>query len=313
MPMSSSSLEIRNLQKSFGTLKAVDGISLQVQQGEIFGLLGPNGAGKTTTIQMICGLLKPDAGEIFINGQLVKPGNPAAMRKVGICTQSNILWEKLTCFEQLVFIGQMYHLPKRQVKHRAEELLDQLGLSEKCNQLAGQLSGGMQRRLNLAMALMNDPDLVVLDEPETGLDPQSRVMVREYIHSLARKKTVILTTHNMDEADRLSDRVAIIDQGRLLVMDIPEALKRTLGDGDVLEMELANELPESVQEELRAVDLQVHTVNHTLILRGRILIEKLPAVLEIFRRNGIQTGETRMRSNTLEDVFISITGRRLRE
>jgi len=257
--------------------------------------------------------LKPDAGEIFINGQLVKPGNPAAMRKVGICTQSNILWEKLTCFEQLVFIGQMYHLPKRQVKHRAEELLDQLGLSEKCNQLAGQLSGGMQRRLNLAMALMNDPDLVVLDEPETGLDPQSRVMVREYIHSLARKKTVILTTHNMDEADRLSDRVAIIDQGRLLVMDIPEALKRTLGDGDVLEMELANELPESVQEELRAVDLQVHTVNHTLILRGRILIEKLPAVLEIFRRNGIQTGETRMRSNTLEDVFISITGRRLRE
>ncbi len=313
MSMSSSSLEIRNLQKSFGTLKAVDGISLQVQQGEIFGLLGPNGAGKTTTIQMICGLLKPDAGEIFINGQLVKPGNPAAMRKVGICTQSNILWEKLTCFEQLVFIGQMYHLPKRQVKHRAEELLDQLGLSEKCNQLAGQLSGGMQRRLNLAMALMNDPDLVVLDEPETGLDPQSRVMVREYIHSLARKKTVILTTHNMDEADRLSDRVAIIDQGRLLVMDIPEALKRTLGDGDVLEMELANELPESVQEELRAVDLQVHTVNHTLILRGRILIEKLPAVLEIFRRNGIQTGETRMRSNTLEDVFISITGRRLRE
>jgi len=313
MSMSSSSLEIRNLQKSFGTLKAVDGISLQVQQGEIFGLLGPNGAGKTTTIQMICGLLKPDAGEIFINGQLVKPGNPAAMRKVGICTQSNILWEKLTCFEQLVFIGQMYHLPKRQVKHRAEELLDQLGLSEKCNQLAGQLSGGMQRRLNLAMALMNDPDLVVLDEPETGLDPQSRVMVREYIHSLARKKTVILTTHNMDEADRLSDRVAIIDQGRLLVMDIPEALKRTLGDGDVLEMELANELPESVQEELRAVDLQVHTVNHTLILRGWILIEKLPAVLEIFRRNGIQTGETRMRSNTLEDVFISITGRRLRE
>ncbi|HQN43976.1 MAG TPA: ABC transporter ATP-binding protein [Anaerolineaceae bacterium] len=291
----------------------MDGISLQVQQGEIFGLLGPNGAGKTTTIQMICGLLKPDAGEIFINGQLVKPGNPAAMRKVGICTQSNILWEKLTCFEQLVFIGQMYHLPKRQVKHRAEELLDQLGLSEKCNQLAGQLSGGMQRRLNLAMALMNDPDLVVLDEPETGLDPQSRVMVREYIHSLARKKTVILTTHNMDEADRLSDRVAIIDQGRLLVMDIPEALKRTLGDGDVLEMELANELPESVQEELRAVDLQVHTVNHTLILRGWILIEKLPAVLEIFRRNGIQTGETRMRSNTLEDVFISITGRRLRE
>ncbi len=308
-----SSLEIRNLQKSFGTLKAVDGVSLQVQQGEIFGLLGPNGAGKTTTIQMICGLLKPDAGEIYINGQLVRPGNLTVMRKVGLCTQLNILWEKLTCFEQLLFVGQMYHLPERQARQRAAELLDQLGLSEKRNQLASKLSGGMQRRLNLALALVHDPELVVLDEPETGLDPQSRVMVREYIHSLARKKTVILTTHNMDEADRLSDRVAIIDQGHLLVMDTPEALKRTLGEGDVLEMELTHPLPELAYGALQAAGMQVHTANHTLILRGRVLIEKLPAVLEIFHQNGIQAGETRMRSNTLEDVFISITGRKLRE
>lgn len=311
--MLASSLEIKNLQKSFGTLKAVDGVSLRVQQGEIFGLLGPNGAGKTTIIQMICGLLKPDAGEIAIDGQLVKPGNSTVMRKVGVCTQLNILWEKLTCFEQLVFVGQMYHLSAKQASHRAAELLDQLGLSEKRDQLAGRLSGGMQRRLNLALALVHDPELVVLDEPETGLDPQSRVMVREYIHSLARKKTVILTTHNMDEADRLSDRVAIIDHGRLLVMDTTEALKRTLGEGDVLEMDLTQSLPELVYAELQAVGMQVHTASHTLILRGRVLIEKLPAILEIFHRNGVQIGETRMRSNTLEDVFIAITGRRLRE
>ncbi len=311
--MTSASLEITALQKSFGTLKAVDGISLQVRQGEIFGLLGPNGAGKTTIIQMICGLMKPDAGEIYINGQLVKPGQPAVTQKVGLCTQTNILWEKLTCFEQLVFVGQMYRLSKRQIHQRADELLDQLGLGEKRNQLAGALSGGMQRRLNLALALVNDPDLVVLDEPEAGLDPQSRVLVREYIHSLARQKTVILTTHNMDEADRLSDRVAIIDHGRLLVMDAPEALKRTLGEGDVLEMDLAQTLPGSAATALQAVGVQVQTANHTLVLRGRVLIEKLPAVLELLHQNGIQPGETRMRSNTLEDVFIAITGRRLRE
>ncbi len=311
--MLTSSLEIRNLQKSFGPLKAVDGVSLRVQTGEIFGLLGPNGAGKTTIIQMICGLLKPDAGEITINEQLVKTGNSMAMRKVGVCTQMNILWEKLTCFEQLVFMGQMYHLSKGQASCRAAELLDQLGLSEKRNQLAGRLSGGMQRRLNLALALVHDPELVVLDEPETGLDPQSRVMVREYIHSLARKKTVLLTTHNMDEAERLSDRVAIIDHGCLLVVDTPEALKRTLGEGDVLEMEIAHALPEPVCAELQALGVQVQAANHTLILRGRALLEKLPAVLELFHRNGVQIGETRMRSNTLEDVFISITGRKLRE
>lgn len=311
--MSEICLEIENLQKSFGTLKAVDGINLQVNRGEIFGLLGPNGAGKTTTIQMVCGLIKPDAGGITINGMQVTSGVSSVMHRVGVCTQQNILWEKLTCFEQLVFIGQMYHLSGQQAGRRAAELIDQLGMGEKRNQLAGKLSGGMQRRLNLALAVVHDPELVVLDEPETGLDPQSRVMVREYIHSLAHRKTVILTTHNMDEADRLSDRVAIIDHGRLLVVDTPEALKRTLGEGDVLEMDQVEMLPELAIEELQSAGVQVHTANHALILRGRALIEKLPVLLEILHRNGVQTGETRMRSNTLEDVFISITGRRLRD
>lgn len=311
--MSEFSLEIVNLNKSFGPLKAVDGISLQVKQGEIFGLLGPNGAGKTTTIQMVCGLLKPDAGEIFIDGKRVRSGDFDMLRRVGVCTQNNILWEKLTCLEQLEFIGQMYHLPGKLSRQRANLLLDQLGLDEKRNQLASKLSGGMQRRLNLALALVHDPDLVVLDEPEAGLDPQSRVMVREYIHSLARKKTVLLTTHNMDEADRLSDRVAIIDHGKLLVVDTPEDLKRTVGEGDVIELDLQNDLPPESLKPLEQTGIQVSTANHTLILRGRALIEKLPMILEILRNMDIQFEETRMRSNTLEDVFISITGRRLRE
>jgi ABC-2 type transport system ATP-binding protein len=311
--MTELSLEIRNLQKSFGDLKAVDGVSLQVERGQIFGLLGPNGAGKTTTIQMICGLLKPDGGEILMDGRALRAGDNRAMRRVGVCTQQNILWEKLTCLEQLEFVGRMYQLPGKLARQRSEKLLEQLGLAEKRNQLAGKLSGGMQRRLNLALALVHDPDLVVLDEPEAGLDPQSRVMVREYVHSLARRKTVLLTTHNMDEAERLSDRVAILDHGRLLVNDTPEDLKRTVGEGDVLEMELADLPDPALMEDLKAAGVQVHTANHTLILRERALIEKLPAVLDILRRNQVSMGETRMRSNTLEDVFISLTGRRLRE
>ena len=191
--------------------------------------------------------------------------------------------------------------------------MDCLGLNDKRDQLAGNLSGGMKRRLNLALALVHDPDLIVLDEPEAGLDPQSRVMVREYIRSLAPEKTVILTTHNMDEAERLSDRVAIIDQGSLLVVDTPDALKRTVGEGDVIELDLAHPPASSLTVHLQSMGLEVHTTDHTLLLRGRSMVQKLPAVLEILQVNGVQTCETRMRPHTLEDVFISITGRRLRE
>jgi ABC-2 type transport system ATP-binding protein len=306
-------VELKSITKSYGSLLAVDQISLQINPGEVFGLLGPNGAGKTTTIQMICGLIQPDSGEIFIEGQRVVAGDLDVTRRIGVCTQQNILWEKLTCLEQLKFMGEMYHLPASVSNRRANDLLDQLGLAEKRNQLAGKLSGGMQRRLNLALGLVHDPDLVILDEPEAGLDPQSRVMVREYIRSLAPRKTVILTTHNMDEADRLSDRVAIIDHGRLLMVDTPENLKRTVGDGDVIELDIQQEISGTVLEAIRQTGAAISQTNHTLILRERALLEKLPAILDILHRENIQLGEARMRSNTLEDVFISITGRRLRE
>ena len=311
--MNDTCLEIRNISKSFGALKAVDDISLSVKQGEIFGLLGPNGAGKTTTIQMICGLLQPDSGEIYIDGRKAMTGDFDVMRNVGVCTQQNILWEKMTCLEQLEFIGRMYRLPAGKARQRSELLLEQLGLAEKRDQLASKLSGGMQRRLNLALGLVHDPGLLILDEPETGLDPQSRVMVREYIHSLARKKTIILTTHNMDEADRLSDRVAIIDHGKLLMVDTPAELKRTVGEGDVIELDVQHEMKPEMLTLVSQPGVAVNMADHTLILRGHALLEKLPGILEILRGQGVQLGEARMRSNTLEDVFISMTGRRLRE
>jgi ABC-2 type transport system ATP-binding protein len=229
------------------------------------------------------------------------------------------LWEKLTGLEQLEFIGSLYGVPPRTARQRGGALLEALGLSGKADQLAGKLSGGMKRRLNLALALIHDPELLVLDEPEAGLDPQSRVLVREYIRSLARRKTVILTTHNMDEAERLADRVAIIDQGQLLVVDTPEALKRTVGEGDVLEVDIEKTAsgpvpdPEVASAIAARFSADVSTVDHTLTMRGRGLIECLPELLQALRAAGVTTSDVRLRANSLEDVFISLTGRRLRE
>jgi ABC-2 type transport system ATP-binding protein len=178
----------------------------------------------------------------------------------------------------------------------------------------------MKRRLNLALALVHDPEILVLDEPEAGLDPQSRVLVREYIRSLASHKTVILTTHNMDEAERLADRVAIIDHGRLLVVDKPGDLMQTVGEGDVLEVDVSEEsLPGSASGSLLAPSIaqrfsaSLSTINHTLILRGRGLIERMPELLQVLHEEGVKTSDVRLRANSLEDVFLSLTGRRLRE
>jgi ABC-2 type transport system ATP-binding protein len=312
--MTTSVLQTKNLTKRFGALTAVDDLSLEVYEGEIFGFLGPNGAGKTTSINMMCGLLKPDAGQVLLHGKPVHGGDPDVRARVGVCPQEVIIWDKLTCLEQLEFIGESYGVPRNVARQRGAEWLERLGLAAKAGELGNQLSGGMKRRLNFALALVHDPQVIVLDEPEAGLDPQSRVLVRETIRSLSRKKTVILTTHNMDEAERVADRVAIIDHGRLVALDTPDALKRTIGEGDVLDIELASPADlEPASALLSKSTLTVSAVNHTLTARGRGLIDQLPGVLESLRSAGVKLGDVRLRTNTLEDVFLSLTGRRLRE
>ncbi|MBN2302866.1 MAG: ABC transporter ATP-binding protein [Anaerolineae bacterium] len=317
-------LRTEGLTKRFGPVVAVDGLSLAVHQGEVFGFLGPNGAGKTTSIKIICGLLKADSGGVFIHNQPLQNqslrGADRVLARVGVCPQHIVLWNHLTCLEQLIFIGQMYGIPTRSARTRGAQLLDDMGLSEKRDALARTLSGGMQRRLNLVMALAHDPDLIVLDEPEAGLDPQSRVLVREYIRSLARHKTIILTTHNMDEAERLADRVAIIDHGRLLALDTPDALKRQAGEGDVLEITLAvagTDTPDQqvaqAADVLRPIVPRFDSTGHTLILRAHTIVEHLPAILAALEAVGLRTSEVRLRATSLEDVFIALTGRRLRE
>lgn len=310
-------LRTEGLTKRYGSLTAVDNLSLEVIEGEVFGFLGPNGAGKTTSIKMMCGLLKPDEGRVTVRGVPVTGGDADMRARVGLCPQEITIWERLTCLEQLQFMGQMYGQAGREARRRGEHLLDELDLADRRNKQARTLSGGMKRRLNLALALVHDPDIVVLDEPEAGLDPQSRVKVREYIRSLARRKTVILTTHNMDEADRLADRVAIIDHGNLLVLDTPEALKRSVGEGDVLEIWLDGQPDEGDQARAALAHLAdqaaLNVAHGTLTVRALNVVGLLPAILEALAASGLVCGEVRLRENTLEDVFIQLTGRRLRE
>jgi ABC-2 type transport system ATP-binding protein len=310
--MTTSRLRAEALGKSYRSRQVVKDLSLEVTSGEVVGLLGPNGAGKTTSINMLCGLLKPDSGEVLVHGKTITDGDAEVRMRVGVCPQNIILWNNLTCLEQMQYVGELYGLNGKTSRQRSIQLLKDLDLEEKKDKRARTLSGGMQRRLNLALALIHDPEILVLDEPEAGLDPQSRVLTREYIKGLAHHKTIILTTHNMDEADRMADRVAIIDHGRLLMVDTPAALKLKVGEGDVLEIELDND-PEQAKQALMPIVPEVSTNNHTLVIRARGVVELLPVILGALQRVGTHPGEVRLRANSLEDVFISLTGRRLRE
>ena len=306
-------METQGLTRRFGDLLAVEALDLQVQKGEILGFLGPNGAGKTTSIRMMTGLLAPTAGTVRILGRDIAQDPEAVREHVGVCPQENVLWTELTCEENLLFLADMYGLPRREGRERTRDLLARLGLTEKARTRADALSGGLKRRLTIAGALIHDPDIVVLDEPEAGLDPQARVVVREFIHSLKGTKTIILTTHNMDEAERLADRVAVVDRGRLIALDSAKRLKETVGAGDVLEVTVQGD-PAPLASRLREAGAgEVSVLDRTLLVRGLDLARRFPALLGEVEKSGLAVEDVRYRPNSLEDVFIALTGRGLRE
>ncbi len=232
-------IEAKDLTKKYDDLMAVDGLNIGIKKGEVFGFLGPNGAGKTTSIKMMVGLLKPTSGNVFINGTDVKKIEKGT---IGICPQELMLWENLTCKESLNLMADMYEVPKKIRDPRVKKLLSDLFLEDKADTIVSKLSGGMKRRLNLALSVVHEPEVVVLDEPSEGLDPQSRRVLWNYIRAMrdGEGKTVILTTHIMDEADQLSDRIAIIDHGKLIRLDTPENLKKEIGEGDVVDMKISD-------------------------------------------------------------------------
>jgi ABC-2 type transport system ATP-binding protein len=310
-----SILRVSSLTKRFGDLTAVDRLSLEVRRGEILGFLGPNGAGKTTSLRMMCGLLRPDEGTVEINGKPLVAGRSRGLKEIGVAPQNLVIWETLTCLEQLELAARLYDQPRREARARAEHLLNVFGLGDKARRLGKTLSGGMQRRLNIALGLVHEPELLFLDEPQAGLDPQSRVRVRDYVQSLRGAMTVIITTHDMEEAEKLCDRVCIIDHGKLLVLDTVDRLKSQLGQAGLIEIIVDAEAAQTLLPAVAPL-----APPGTFVAEGASLcfpgagLAELPAkVLAEVSRLGLRLAAVRTREATLEDVFIGLTGRRLRE
>jgi ABC-2 type transport system ATP-binding protein len=303
-----SIIETRHLTKRYDTLTAVDDLTLQVDEGEIFGLLGPNGAGKTTTLLMLTTLVRPTGGTATINGfDIVRQAGPVR-QSIGIVFQDPSSDDILTGYENLKVHGMLYHMPPEARERRIVEVLELVELTGRKDDLVKHYSGGMRRRLELARGLMHDPKVLFLDEPTLGLDPQSRERLWEYIARLARTKriTVIITTHYMEEVDRLCDRMAIMDGGRIRALDTPANLKRVIG-GDVVKMRVR--APDVDALGRLAFVQKVEATDGGLALTVTNASEHLPALLRA--AGAVEAVE--VRSPTLDDVFLHFTGREIRE
>lgn len=249
-------IEVKNLTKKFNDFKAVDNISFDVRKGEIFGFLGPNGAGKSTTIRMLCTLTRPTAGKATVAGCDVVKGASAVREHIGLVAEKIILYDRLTAFENLKFFGQLYHLPPKTLEERAVKWLKTLKMERWRDKLAGTFSSGMKQRVNIARALLTEPEILFLDEPTLGLDPQTSRSIRDFIKELRRHGvTVILTTHIMPEAEELADRIAIIDRGRILALDTLLNLKKQINKPnpsleDIFLQLTGREMREDIKEQI---------------------------------------------------------------
>lgn len=320
MEFNDIAIEIDNLVKHFEDVKAVDGISFKIKKGECFGFLGPNGAGKTTTINIISCYMKPTSGKAKVNGYDVLKESSDVKKVIGIAPQENIFYEELTVYENVIFFGKMYPIDDSILRERAENLISKVGLENKRDTKSEKLSGGMKRRLNLIIGLVHDPDILFLDEPTASLDPQSRRMLWDYLFELkGRNKTIFLTTHYMDEADVLSDRLAIIDHGKIIAQGTPEQLKETIGKGDLLSLKIEgpqSKILETIRDLKNKIDIiDAEHLEEELIVRITAMdgLGKIGKITNHFLGEGLRVADATVQRNSLENVFLALTGRSLRE
>jgi ABC-2 type transport system ATP-binding protein len=309
-----SIISVQNLKKYYKDVKAVDDVSFEVNEGEVFGFLGPNGAGKTTTIKMLVTLLRPTEGTAkVVENDIVK--NPDKVRNnIGIVFQEPALDDRLTGRENLDFHARMYGMKKEKREERIRDVLKLVDLEDKANALVKTYSGGMKRRLEIARGLMHHPKILFLDEPTLGLDPQTRRSIWDYIKDLNEKEkiTIFLTTHYMEEADFLCNKVAIIDHGKILVIDEPSNLKSQLGN-DIITISCSNsELCSELLKKEKWVD-SIKTVNSSIIIGTKEVEKKLPIIVKMAENHNVEIKTIDIRKPTLEDVFLNYTGRKIRE
>ncbi len=307
-------VEVNNLSKTYGDTRAVDGISFEIQRGEIFGLLGPNGAGKSTTINMLCAYTEPTGGQIRIDDIDVVAEPERVKPLIGVVPQDIALYPDLNAVENLRFFGRLYDIPADRLPRRIEELLRLVGLYEKRKGRVGHYSGGMKRRLNLAVGLLNEPRFLLLDEPTVGVDPQSRNKIFEFIQALnAQGLTILYTTHYMEEAELLCHRVGIMDEGHIIALDAPQHLINTLGTG-IIHIGVRDG-DEGLAAQLRALP-QVRAVTYR---DGTLIVETVDAqralldIIGLFNETDMPMTALEILEPNLESVFIQLTGRQLRD
>ncbi len=306
-------IQVRKLTKVFGELRAVDNVDFSVNQGEVFGLLGPNGAGKTTTISILCTILKPTEGTAIVNGFDVTRNASKVRRSIGIVFQEPSIDDRLTGRENLEMHADLYGVPRADQKKRINEVLELVELEQRADALMRTYSGGMRRRLEIARGLIHYPKVLFLDEPTIGLDPQTREHIWKYVAELSKREsiTTILTTHYMEEADRLCDRIAIIDQGKIIALDEPERLKDKL-EGDIITVKSSsvNELSEILGELKLAKEVKEEDGALKLVVRDGETV--LPRIVEAAAKAGIRIESMSIHEPTLDDVFLHYTGKEMR-
>ena len=309
-------LEVDNVRKRFGERVAVDGVSFRINDGETVGLLGPNGAGKTTTLSMICGLLRADSGTLRVDGEAIAPDAVSGKYRVGLVPQDLALIEELSAQANLELFGGLYGLSGRALDERAREALDLVGLADRRTHEVRTFSGGMKRRLNIAGALLHDPALVLLDEPTVGVDPQSRAAIFANLEELKRRgKTLLYTTHYMEEAERLCDRIVIMDHGKVLADDTIAGLRRRLPASKHTQLTLSSPLDEGILAQLRQIPgiKAVEPVADGVRLEAECLGRTLVRVLGLLDGSGVAVEAVQSHAPRLEDVFIALTGHALRD
>lgn len=299
-----------SLSRKFGDLVAVNGIDLSIKEGELFSLLGPNGAGKTTAIKMLCCLLRPSSGTAKIMSHDINEDSMAVKRIIDVSPQETAIAEHLNAWENLSLIGGIRGLAKEEVKKRAGDLLEMVGLTKRAKEQVRRFSGGMKRRLSIAMALVADPKVLFLDEPTLGLDPQSRRGIWEHIAELKGKKTILLTTHYLEEADALADRIAIIDEGKVAALGTPQELKDSISDMQVMVVKAKN-LPPNVIDGLREMYPEVKATDDGIEIKAKEL--SFYEIVDYLRPRGVAIQSMSLKQPTLDDVFLQLTGKELRE
>jgi ABC-2 type transport system ATP-binding protein len=309
-------LEIKDLKKRYGDVVAVDQVSFWVDDGETVGLLGPNGAGKTTTVSMICGLVKPDSGQIWLNGKPIGGDTDPAKRALGLVTQDIALYEELTALDNLRFFGALYDLGGPALETSIASALELVGLGDRARHAVKAYSGGMKRRLNLAAALLHDPQILLLDEPTVGVDPQSRNAIFENLELLkSRGKSLLYTTHYMEEAERLCDRIVILDSGRVVADDNLRGLYNRLPAANKIAIELEHPADDSWLPELLSVPgVKTADLKDGLVSVGvSDLNGTAAAVLDWLAQRGYRYSHFHCERADLESVFLTLTGRSLRD